>query len=347
MSFDRKTLATLLVALVIGSTMAGFGIYLLNYPAVQSSEHGAVHGGFEDLAVAYNSNSGSTSINALTCHNTISVAANSVLVVASTQYTNSALTFAVHGQTMTSLKTSTSSSTYPYAQIDGTVIGAAATVTYYVNFTSAKYWDCFAADFTQTTLNSTFTGGSGAMTNANTTAISCSVTPTVSGEAIFGVWGDKTTQTTSITYSLTSSPVETELVSENTTTDIDHGEDAYYLSSSTSAYAMTATASTAKDSGGACVGLLPSVVPSTPTALIATAATTTTIPLSWTVGASQLSRLTAGEVYQASYSGGCGSYTPSYAASSPYTSYTVTGLTIATEYCFQVTVSNRTWCVGA
>ena len=73
-------------------------------------------------------------------------------------------------------------------------------------------------------------------------------------------------------------------------------------------------------------------LPSAPTLLSAGAYATTSLTLSWTnpVGA------TADQVFEAFYSGTCGSYTSVYVSGHPASTYTVTGLTPATAYCFEV-----------
>ena len=116
----RRARALLVTVLLVAAIASGIGI---NWAVVSAGASPGSSTGFEAPqapiihpdAVALNTNSGAVSQDALTCTTTISVAANSVLIVASTQYTNHVLTFAANGvsgaQTFTSLKTSTSSST--------------------------------------------------------------------------------------------------------------------------------------------------------------------------------------------------------------------------------------------
>jgi len=76
------------------------------------------------------------------------------------------------------------------------------------------------------------------------------------------------------------------------------------------------------------------IVLNTPTGLKETSATTTSVTMGWTNP--RTSTITGAEVYQATYTTSCQSFSPVMAASSPYTSATVTGLSPGSEYCFAV-----------
>jgi Fibronectin type III domain len=273
------------------------------------------------------------------CAVNISVTANSALIVGTTTYADVKLTYGLHGYTLTSIEYPTASSTYPQPAIEGVIITSSATVEVWANYTAKEYYDIIATDFGNTVVTNTFYQGASS-SDGDSTAGTCSVTTSVANELVYNIIGDKHTSGT-VTYGLGSG--QNEIAAVSTTTDIDDGEASYYQdASSGSPYAMTDTLSTSEDWRTACVGLEPTAVPTAPTSLAAGSITSTTIPLTWSVTAAQSAYLTAGEVYWASYSGSCGAFSSSAAASSPYTSYTVTGLTSGNSYCFEVTVSNTT-----
>jgi Fibronectin type III domain len=285
-------------------------------------------------------NTSSTDQDLLTCSGTIAVAASSVLLLSSTDYAQAAFTFAVHGYTPVSLEESAGSATYPRAQIDGVVITSAATVTYYANDTADNYEDCFAADLYESSVNATFYSGIGAMTNAATASDTCALTTTASNEAVLAVFGDKHT-TGSVTY--THGTGQVNMATQATTTDVDSGVEEYYAAGAAGSYTMYENASASDDAGGVCVAVLSSAAPNAPTGLTAGAITATNVPLTWTDQAAEATWLTAGEVYQATYSGGsCGSFSAVLAASAPYDAATITGLTTREALCFEVTVTNST-----
>ena len=277
---------------------------------------------------------------ATTCStNTIAVAAWSVLLIAVTIYSTTAPSaVAVHGYTPTDL--AATPATAPLSQIWGMVITTAATVRPYVNFTAATYYDVEFTDFTNTVVTATYYSGVGTTASGPppSTSATCAVTTTAANEQIFDAVGVRTTAEATITP---TSP-EAQLEMEATTTDVVTQETQDGATAATGVYTSTATLSTGAFWQTDCVGLLPASVPAAPTGLAAGTVTTTTIPLTWMDTASQVSTLTAGEVWQATWSGSCGTYSAVFAASSPYDAATITGLTAGSAYCFEVTVSNST-----
>jgi hypothetical protein len=273
-----------------------------------------------------------------TCSQSIAVVANSVLLIGSSEYgsTTTGLVVAVHGYTTTSIEAPSTSSTYPTERVYGVLITAAATVTVYQNYTGSQYYVLDLTDFTNTVVLATYWSGTGS-TTGTTTAGTCASSPTVSGEVIFSVFGAKATEAT-----MTQGQGSQLTGPTATTSSIVTAEDQYYTDASTGSFTTTNTLASSADWRSACVALLPASVPTAPTGLTAGSATTTTIPVTWSVTASQSAYLTAGELYWALYSGSCGSFTGSVAASSPYTSATATGLVEGDSYCFEATVSNGT-----
>jgi hypothetical protein len=333
--------ALFLVALLFASTLTGLALYSAFAPPSQPPP-AQTPVPVTPSQISLNAGTGSTSIDAKVCDNTVSVAANSVLMIGGTHYEDNEMTFAVHGQTPTTIVDSAVSSTYPNTVIAGVLEPSAATVTYYVNYSTAGYWTCFGADFQLTTANATFYQTSAAMTNANTTAITACgnhIVTTVAGEMIFAVWGDKTTHAYGVTYTLGSG--QTKISTETTTTDIVYGEDAYLLTTSAGHYGMNATATQALDSSGACVAILPTAVPRAATSLTVGAVTTTTIPYTWTNPPGPSSVYTNDTLYSFT-SATCASGVTGYNLGGVVTSYTVTGLSSATEYGAAVAVWNST-----
>lgn len=276
----------------------------------------------------------------LTCSVSMSTTQYSVFVLGVVTYSTTAPSAeAVHGQTLSLLESSVGAVNGPSIRIYGFVYtGSTGSLTAYVNYTAAAYYTIEVADFTNAVVTPTYTSGLGTGSGFSTSA-SCSVTPTVSGEMLFGEFGVAGVSETT----MTPGTGQTQLNLEKTTSTLASGEDQYVLDTSSGAYAMTNTLATGGAWRSACVGILPASAPTAPTALAAASETATTVSLTWTDTANQVPYLTAGEVYQAAYSGSaCGAFTAVLAAVSPYDAGTVTGLTSGNAYCFEVTVSNTT-----
>lgn len=285
---------------------------------------------------------GETCINVATCStNTIAVAANSVLLVTVTKFntviTGETVADASAGKTYSPTDVETTAATAPLSQIWGTVITAATTVRPYVNFTTAAYYAVEFVDFTNTVITATYTSGVGT-NSGSSTAATCSVTTTVTGERVFAVVGVLTTA--EATIAPTGSEVQ--LLKQATTTNVVTQETQDGVDASTGAFSSGATLATTGSWRTACVGVKPAVVPGAPTGLTVGTMTTTTAPLTWTLVAAQAPYVIAAEISDAIYTGSCGTFSNVLAASSPFTSGTVTGLTSGTNYCFEVTDSNST-----
>jgi hypothetical protein len=272
----------------------------------------------------------------------LSIAADSVVLVGISAYTDTTPSaVAVVGDasgtcSAASLIAGTASTTYPHTLIYGCKTLLAFSAGHlYVNFSAANYYDVFFVDFTNTVVTTTYSSGTGSSTAAST-AGTCAATTTVAGEEIFEVAGFKTTAETSITADTSGFTAMTE---EKTTTDVVSTNAMYGSDSTTGSFTSELLGSASADHETACVGIEPAKAPVAPTGLTAGTPTATTIPLSWT---NPTGPITAAEVYWASYSGSCGTYSSSAAASSPYTSYTITGLVSGNSYCAEVTVSNST-----
>ena len=338
------------LAIVLGLVMAMSAFAALG-PALMADAQTPLsnpNGNAEFNADAIGINAGATGFEitdtAATDHNTIAAAANSVLLIGVGEYADAAPTavaavYSGHSYTVTTLEAGTTSASFPLLKIYGVLISTAETVTYYVNFSADEYYAATAIDLTNTVILSTYSAGTG-VSDGDSTAGTCSATTTVANEEVFAVIGGKST-TAAATYTLAGT--ETESLHEATTsTDFLGMEDFYSVDTSTGAYSSTATVSATEDWEESCVGIEPAVVPSAPTALAAVM-TTTTAALTWTDFDSQAPGwITAAEVYDATYSGSCGTFSAIAAAVTPFTSYMVTGLTSGTNYCFEVTDSNST-----
>lgn len=278
------------------------------------------------------------------CQTNITAYPESVVVVGWSNYARATFTTDVvkAPTTLTAVQMENeSAASHPNVALVGFLykVTTSATAHVFFNTTAASYTNVEAFDVNYTTVNATYDSGVGA-SDGNSTAASASCTPTVSGELILAMEAadfaanEKTTAGTG----------QTHILGEATTTRLNTGNSSYYYDTSVTAQSMTETLSVSDAWSMACVGMLPTKVPSAPTGLTVGSVTTTTVPLTWSAAnTGQGGFYTAGEVYQATYSAGsCGAYTAVLAASSPYTSGTVTGLTALSTYCFEVTDSNTT-----
>lgn len=102
---------------------------------------------------------------------------------------------------------------------------------------------------------------------------------------------------------------------------------------------MSATLSTAEQWYALALAIKPASVPATPTSFTHGTITTTTIALTWHNGPGPIVNVTIG---RATYSGSCGSYTTIESSGSKIATYTATGLSVATSYCFRLGVWNAT-----
>lgn len=327
----------LLAAAVILSGLAGVSIYYAAHPPPSTAPSPEVIPQQIAPASGY---TGKACSGVTTCSQAVTVQPFSVLLIMAVEYSDVALTFAVHSYTPTELEHYAGTTTYPASFVYGILYTASssASLTAYVNYTSSEYYDIFVLDTVATVLTSTYYSGIGE-NNGASTAASASCTPSISGEEIVAVVGAKSSEAT-----MAPGTGQTQLTAPTaTTTNIVAGEDQYYVDSGTTAYSMTNTLATSGDWSVDCVGLEPTAVPTAPTSLASGSQTTTTVALTWSLTTSQASYVTAAEIWDAAYSGGaCGGYSKALASSSPYTSGTVTGLTEGNFYCFEVDAYNST-----
>lgn len=205
---------------------------------------------------------GTTCLTDTTCNEAVAAAANSVFLIIVTQFgTTAPTTFAVHGYTPTNLSWS-GAGVAPVSYIYGFVATTAATLTAYVNFTVATYYDLVVADFTNTiTTASYFTAGVAA--SGSGTATTCSVTTTVANEMLLDVTGVETTAESTITP---TSPLA-QMFLKATTSSVVTQETADGIDTVTGAFAPQTTLAATSAWRTACLGLLPAVAPQAPTSV--------------------------------------------------------------------------------
>lgn len=337
---SSRVFAVFAVGILMLSAFLALAPFLMSAP-IQSPSVPHQLTGLASDAIGLNAGNGGKNCNAATTCSVASfaVAANSAVLVGITSFSTvapSAVAVLQAGVGKCGAVTALESSvlTAPTSFVYGCIAHSALTATVYVNFTASTYYDIEAADFTNVVIKTLYSSGTGT-TSGSSTASTCAVTTTVVNEMVFDVVGVETTAEATIT------PLngETQLQKFATTTNVVTQETQYGADAATGSFTSSATLASSGSWRTACVALLPASVPPAPTALTVGVVTTTTVPLTWT---NPVGPITAGEVYLATYSGSCGTYSAVLAALTPFNSATVTGLTSGSTYCFQVTVSNST-----
>ena len=328
-------LAVLVTFLMVASALSGFAFA----PAHQSPS--ASGSSFSPLIVVNNGGSVQTTCSAVTTCTTasIAVAAYSVLLIGITSYGTVAptgVTVSVGGSTTDLANTATG--TAPVSFIYSVLYTAGASPTATVTFAASTYYLIDLQDFANTVATAVYSDGSATSSGSSTTA-TCLPSTAYTGDMIYALVGVETTAETTITPGTGMVQLEKTATATNVVTQ----ESQNGLDSATGEYTVSATLASTAVWRTDCVALLAAAVPSAPTSLASGSITATTIPLTWTNYLSQAPGwISSAEVYWASYSGSCGPYSSSASASTPFNSYTITGLTAGGLYCIEVTDSNST-----
>jgi hypothetical protein len=278
-----------------------------------------------------------------TCLHTVTTTAFSTVLIGITVYSTTAPSAVAIGHaSYTPTDVVNSAATAPVSYIYAFNDAAAITnLAVYVNFSATTYYVMNLADITNTAVASgsqVFYAGSNTEYGASTVA-TCLPSTTYTGELVYGLIGVETTAESSITpgTGMTVVGSSTATTSSVVTQEAQQGTD-----TATGEYTVSATLASSGTWRTDCAAFVATTAPSAPTSLASGVITATTVPLTWSLAASQSAYVTGATVFWASYSGSCGSFGSSGSASNPYTSYTVTGLTAGNYYCFYVTDTNTT-----
>jgi hypothetical protein len=336
--------AVFVIAVLVLSSLAGLTAFYLMAPSSHAPPDNR-QGLNPDQIVINAGSTQTTCVDVTTCGLTsLSIANDSVVLVGISDYADVAPSaVAVVGGasgtcTAAQLDEGTVSSTHPLSVVDGCVDKTAALAAghVYVNMSSAEYYDIYFIDFENSVITSSYyTAGTG--TDGATTTATCATTATSEPSEIFEVGGWKTTAESTIAEDTSGF---TAMTKEATTTNVVTANAQYGQDTVTTSFTATLLASSSADWGSACVAVYPAVVPSAPTSLTLGTATSSTMPVTWTDPAGEPTLIGA-EVWEATWSGSCGSYSKNIAASKPYNSATATG-TSGTYYCLEVDIENTT-----
>ncbi len=346
----HRTVFSITAALVLlAATIGGTAVYFETQHAGSTQQGQSVRNTPQVIGIGTSTYISCGSPTATTCNiASVSVAAYSALVIFVLGHgTTAPSAVAVHGYTPALVKAETAGTgtqgLWSYLINNMT----AASVTVYANFTAGIGYLIMVVDLTNVQ-TSALDVSNDAVGNSSSPSSSC--TTTVANDQVVGAAME-------LTY---NGNMALEVGSGNTLIKGPEVDAQTPGTESITAHALVAVAGPFASafleykvvSGGSgttnpwsamCVALKPAAVPGAPSSLATGAITTTSIAMTWSNPNSGVGPLVNTTVYQATYTGGsCGAYTMHYSLGARATSYTVTGLTISTYYCFEITVWNST-----